>query len=585
MKQLFLILSLMLVPASIYGMEKSLKSELSVQDLIDRNQLPEIREGLLDLSEKKLTSLYGLQNIPNKDQIEFLFFPCNQIMDLKDDTFDSFVHLKELDLSNNPMPKLNFKALEKLTNLERLYLEGLNLVEIPANAFSTLTNLQDLILSHNRLKRLPNRILDPLSKLIVLDISDNDIDFLDPHLLQNQTELIALYIQNNKLQRLPRILHLSTLALLHLKGNRDIKELSPEEVAFILEHKIAIDTTKLIGDIQPYSIGQLIADLGENWRQELLLDDPTMPGSLELNLEQRGLTDLSDFPPELFTPALVKISAKYNYIKEIPVNFLNAAFSSYIHTIDFSDNKIKSLPINIPRFLENPNSILINLSKNKIKVIPPNIFANINVGILDLTDNKIHSIAETAFNGLTSLNILVLDRNKLHVLPKNVFKNLINLETLGLTNNKLGSKQQYAFPPNAKVDFCPQEIPMLKLVVAKKIVEEFEDKSLLDVTKIMQKLPTDLHEALFKAASDKALIKMSNALQIIRAMDLLREYQDIAETAVPSPETDMRKTLLFNRIKRHIKDFSADMKEVLLELELEKARDMLTQVGIGISTE
>lgn len=531
MKKLLLIITLSIIPF-IYGMEAPQQPQLSlsIQDLIDRNQIPKIEHGYLDLSSKGLTSLYGLQNLPNKDQITGLALHYNQIVDIPENIFDSYPHLKLLDLSFNLIVKIYPRYFEKLVNLEDLYLEGLNIFEITPKTFEPLHNLKGLYLKGNRLVTVPKDIVYPLTALAELDLSDNNIEFLDIDLLRNQAELNALSINNNKLESLPHITHLSKLRQLNLKGNRDIKELSPEEIAFIQQHHIVIDHTKLIGGVRPYSVGQLIADLGENWKQQLVVPDPDIPTYFVVNLENRGLTDLSGIPPTLFDEqtAISKVSVRNNYLKEIPTDFIIETLKiPTLYTIDLSNNRIKSLPTFVEKLVRlSPNLLLLDISHNKIKTIPPNLFDGMNIGILELHNNKIHTIDENSFNGHeTTLEVLSLAENKLEVIPSNVFKNLLEIEDIELDLNRLGHKEQYIFPPHTHVKFYPQQIPMLKLVVAKQIAEGLERKSLLEVIKIMRKIPVDLHDALFKAAPESVVIKMHNALKEISLQQGLIETE------------------------------------------------------------
>lgn len=524
MKRLLLIITLSIMPVISYGMNVPVQPQLglSVQDLIDRTQLPVEYEQYLDLSSMGLTSLNGLQNIPNKDQITFLDLSDNQIIDIPEDIFASFPHLTYLDLSGNLLVTIHPRYFAALVNLEGLFLDNNNILELRPNTFNFLPKLKRLSLAGNRLKSLPKYILFFLTALNELDISENNIAFLDPNLLRNQKELSTLSINKNKLQQLPHITHLTKLKSLNLKGNKNIKELSPQVIAYIQEHNIVIDDITLIGDIRPYSIGQLIADLGENWKQELVINDPMNPTSLVVNLSGRGLTDLSDFPPALFEiedGSIRKISAKNNYIREIPTNFIVEALKiRYLGEIDFSNNRIELLPSIFPEKFVSANAdglTLVDLANNKIKILKPNLLYGMNIQALILGHNKIHTIAENSFNGHNNLKILGLWKNKLTILPRNVFTPLVNLHHLILEENKLGSKEQYVFPANAKVDFYPQRIPKLKLIAAKKVAEELEGKSLPEVIGIMQKIPVDLHGALFKAASNNVVMKMHSALKAI----------------------------------------------------------------------
>jgi Leucine rich repeat len=141
---------------------------LSVQDLIDNGQCPEVEinyDGLkkLNLSYKNLTSLDGLQNIPSIQQVQIL------------------------NSTNNKLTQLP-TTIGSLTNLKKLYLHTNKLTQLPST-IGSLTNLQSLNLDNNQLTQLPSTI-GSLINLECLYLDNNYLNIQDIEKIINDIELV-----------------------------------------------------------------------------------------------------------------------------------------------------------------------------------------------------------------------------------------------------------------------------------------------------------------------------------------------------------------------------------------------------------
>jgi len=591
--RLLLILALAIAPLA-YGMEveqvkmKSQAQEqkqLSVQDLIDRNEFPAVEEadGYLDLSDKGLTSLFGLENVPNPEQITGLFLENNKIAYIPDHAFDRFPNLKNLNLMYNPIIQIQPGLFDMLLNLEELHLEDTSLVEIPPKAFDALRKLKVLHLFNNKLESIPADAITNLIALEEFDIHNNKIEFINPNFLENQPDLKVVNVSRNKLSQLPSIMHLKVLKELHIAENPEINELSPELVEFILKHKIGFDIPELLGEIPPYSAGQLIADLGENWQNTLIAHDEF--GNLVLNLDNKGLTDLSGVPQEVGLMGIAKLSAKNNFIKRLPADLfysynsieqMNIGIFPNLQFLDLSNNILNTLfliaevpggsavqPLAFVVYC--PILLEINLAHNRITEVPSEVFNGLRKLIeLNLSNNLIGSIEDGALSDLGNLEELYLESNKLHVLPTNLFKHLNKLRNLLLMHNNLGNKDHYVFPRKAKVIFYPQEAPLLKLLAAKKIAESFERKNLIEVYKALQGIPEDWHANILAAASKNSAKKIKNAMLIQGLFGFIAKGPDYKSAA------EFQLSLRPKNIQ-----------EAMLALAPEAMREELIKLGIG----
>lgn len=583
--------------------------QLSVQDLINSRTLPRLHNGQLNLAKKGLTSLIGLENVPNPEQVTGLFLDDNNIAFIPDNALDRFINLNTILMTDNPLIRIQPHLFDNCFNLEELHLEYTSLVEIPSKSFDSLRKLKILHLFGNKLESLPDGIIDPLINLEEFDIANNKLTQLDPDLLRNQTEkLERLRFSHNNLARLPHVVHLTKLKELHIAKNREITELPGDVIAFIREHKIGFDMPELLGEIPEYSVAQLIAALGEDWENRLVVADPDT-GDLMLKLDNQGLTDLTGLPGTLGTLQIFKISAKNNFITKIPNEFFVQLLETeegprmtyifpYLETLDLSNNLIQELPV-LPYPLNKccPYLADIDLSGNQITRIP--IFFNglRHLYQLDLRDNQIGSIADGAFNGLGVLEFLFLGHNKLHVLTKTLFKNLYKLQDLDLTHNNLGNKEQYIFPPKALVRFYPQEYPMLKLLAAKRIAQGFETQSLLQVIKTVQYMPDDLRVALLPAASKNAALKLNNALVTLTLLNALLQIEALAQQEGLQPQEIQMQFYVGGQMHSQLAKPSdqlkalisvlvgtrKDIQQALLALAPDSLRAKLIEGGVGLT--
>ena len=157
-------------------------SAISVRELIDPalgGHQPPIVNRRLDLSNK---------NIDNLDGLELLEDP---------------LAITGLNLTDNQLTTLPPGIFNTLVNLNALYLEKNKLIALPSGIFITLDRLGMLTLDHNQLTTLPAGIFDHLDNLKLLNLSDNQLTTLQPGIFDDLSNLKWLILDNNKLSTLP----------------------------------------------------------------------------------------------------------------------------------------------------------------------------------------------------------------------------------------------------------------------------------------------------------------------------------------------------------------------------------------------
>ncbi len=174
--------------------------------LINQPQLiQQRRKGkILDLSNLNLTSLTGLELLPDRTTIEELNLSDNNLTRIENNAFAGMNNITTIDLSHNQITTLDplaFKGLPKLIkidldnnklkridiafahlhSLEHLYLEENDIAYIAPNAFRDLKNLKKLWLGHNKLTTIePTALIDRenshgLLRATMINLEDNPL--------------------------------------------------------------------------------------------------------------------------------------------------------------------------------------------------------------------------------------------------------------------------------------------------------------------------------------------------------------------------------------------------------------------------
>jgi len=129
----------------------------------------------------------------------YLYLHDNRLRTLNDSVFENFIHLRYLNLGDNPLRELP-ASLGALVNLEELRLENIGLKTLPG-FLSNLSALDELTLRNNRLASLPDSF-EKLQRLRHLDLRGNRFTAF-PAVVRAMPTLRKLDLRWNELRRLP----------------------------------------------------------------------------------------------------------------------------------------------------------------------------------------------------------------------------------------------------------------------------------------------------------------------------------------------------------------------------------------------
>jgi Leucine-rich repeat (LRR) protein len=204
----------------------SKKTGITLADYIALNGMPQIVQqngfNVLDLSNKGLTSLEGLDTITSIATVSILILNSNQLTSLSDGVFQGLSQLQKLWLNTNQLTSLSDGVFQGLSQLRDLGLNGNQLTSLPDGVFQGLSQLRGLSLNSNQLTNLQAGVFQGLSNLQELWLYNNKLTSLQSGVFNNLSQLRDLGLNNNKLISLPEGVFqgLSQLRDLGLNNNK-----------------------------------------------------------------------------------------------------------------------------------------------------------------------------------------------------------------------------------------------------------------------------------------------------------------------------------------------------------------------------
>jgi hypothetical protein len=142
--------------------------------------------------------------------------------------------------------------------------------------------------------------------------------------------------------------------------------------------------------------------------------------------------------------------ANFNWSKQGLETIGRQSFTNYdleaIRVLDLSENKIKSIAPD--SFSGMTNLEELNLSWNEIAVIDEKLFSGlVKLRELKLEGNKIKWLSRNSFRGLASLTLLWFNKNEIEIIDEALFQDLESLKQLCLSENRMTSLPAFVFNP------------------------------------------------------------------------------------------------------------------------------------------
>lgn len=384
-------------------------------------------------------------------QLKITIYNSTQFVSL--DNVTPLNEQKYLNFSNFRIKHLAADSLSELSQITHLDLSNNEITELPTYVFSSLINLEQLALTNYENPIQISGQFPNLDKLRVLDFSNTNAIFDEQTPFFGLPDDCEIIISKNMTTINP--------VLFFAKNSNQVHYLdSGEYCSYTL---IAIWNL-----LQEYN--------SQIKRKKKLPLYGTITGTvciahgvvqvLEPNSDKKGCDEVNFIPESL--------SLNSRKIKAFEKNWYRLSNFYSIWELLFENNEITDIGQNL--FNDLPKSvIMVSLKGNKIRALKNNIIINDHLAQLDMSENGIESIDNSAFaqvpsltklylarNNINSLNfvlsihhlltLLDLTGNKITDIPNNTFSHLPNINFLNLSNNAITHLNDQSFSGVSRIN-------------------------------------------------------------------------------------------------------------------------------------
>ncbi|XP_024940756.1 toll-like receptor 6 isoform X2 [Cephus cinctus] len=435
------------------------------------------------LSRWPARTLQGLRDLRNFTVRSYNRDRTRFGLEIEKGTFDATPLIEKVDLSTNniwTIPEYLFCPLTNLVNLNVSW----NMIKDPTELgfsdvpeeittqegtlapFPCSLDIQILDLSWNQISVLPAYGFSSLKRLRVLNLSGNVISMVADKAIHALRSLEVFDLSSNRVVALP--------AELFRDSSKSLKELRLEN------NSISVLSPGLVS-----GLNQLVTlDLSRNLLTSAWLNAATFAGLIRLVLLDLSHNRIARLDTALFKDlyTLQILNLQYNELETIPAD----AFSpmSNLHTLELSHNRLTyldayslnglfalsllALDSNLlegvhPDAFRNCSSMLdLNLSENDLDSVPVALKDMRMLRTVDLGENRIRSLEDPGFRGMSSLYGLRLIGNELVNITRTALAELPALQILNLARNKIEMVESGAFSTNHALQAIRLDANMLQ---------------------------------------------------------------------------------------------------------------------------
>lgn len=324
-----------------------------------------------------------------------------------------------------------------------------------------LRRLRDLRIEYCKIRYVPSAVLASLRELRHLSLRTHNTDWsamtmeFHPGSFQGLANLRNLDLADNNIWTLPPELFctLYSLSHLNLSHNRiqDVTELAfsdwgngpsaPGKTCNVGLETLDMSTNDI--SLMPDNGLSSLRSLQKLYIQDNSLSslaDRALVGLVSLQILNASSNLLVALPPELFQSSrdIKEIYLQNNSISVLAPGLLEGL--DQLLVLDISSNELTNNCVNRDTFSGLVRLVVLNLAHNHITRIDSHVFQDLySLQILNLEENGVEVITESAFSSLSNLHALTLTHNNLVQLESYHFTGLYVLNQLFLDNNHINS--------------------------------------------------------------------------------------------------------------------------------------------------
>lgn len=366
------------------------------------------------------------------DQIKQLSFLNNKISYLPKHIGKIFPNLLSFKVGSSELTKIYKEDFKGVHKLELLMLWGNLIEDIASDTFSELIELKELNLGMNQIKSIESGLFKNNLKLQKILLNVNKIKYISPNAFSDLKVLNDLYLKNNDCI-LKNYINITTKDLNEL--DRMIKncETKPTTTNSNTGSKMNCFFGESIDNLYSCSIDKLKAPHDDDFIDNVIVThvvgqkktDIKLLKIIDSNTKNIRINLLIQFP-----------SLSTLVIKQSKWTGIDKLFGAKQLTKLFINDNKDFLTLNADIFEGMTRMRTINLRNNGIKDINETAFAYLSkLQFLDLSYNQIVQIHEDLFCESTHLKKLSLAHNKIKILKISMFQLHRKLRDIYLDNN------------------------------------------------------------------------------------------------------------------------------------------------------
>ena len=399
---------------------------------LDDNTLKSVPKGVytlnkirtLGMGSNKLTYL-SKGDFATLENLQQLNLENNRILIIEDDTFPT--KLRKLYLGNNEFKFVDENQFTGLINLDTLSLPKNDISYIPKDAFKTNAKLQHINLNQNNLKYINSSHFTNCPLTGNINFGNNQIAYIEEGSFTHVKQCVSINFSHNQLYGIPNdgmFNDLKVTLTIDLSYNR-ITQLKQDAFKNLKCSKLNLEKNS-ITNIASYA-----------------LNNVKLTGYLPM-----GTLLFNDNPVRQLSPyAFSSVSGVTlaNFRNLTPLSHIPShAFSQFsAKELDLSNNRLEMLHV---RAFDDVTITNLAMKGVGLKWLDRNCIVG-TVLTLNLTDNLIRRIPESALYNIATNNRLYLQNNFIEIIDS---KALPNSEEINLQNNNITLLTQSMFGRNQR---------------------------------------------------------------------------------------------------------------------------------------